>query len=73
LVSALRSGSVEFTATESFRMEQVAMTAENGRYLQPFAKIILALATRRENQSAVAQRLLFASEYIRAMAMSSHD
>src|SRR6266436_3586583 len=29
-------------------MEQVARTAENGRYLRPFAKIILALAARRE-------------------------
>ena len=28
-------------------MEQVAKTAENGRYLRPFAKIILALAARR--------------------------
>jgi hypothetical protein len=60
-------------------MEQVAMTAENGRYLRPFAKIILALAARRENQNALAQRLfrelkeqypdnaLFASEYAKAM------
>jgi hypothetical protein len=39
-------------------MEQVAKTAENGRYLRPFAKIILALAARRENQDALAQRLL---------------
>ncbi len=31
-------------------MQQMAMTAANGRYLQPFAKIILALAARRENQ-----------------------
>jgi len=66
-------------------MEQVAKTAENGRYLQPFAKIILALAARRENQNALAQRLLrelkekypeselFASEYVKAMSVSSHD
>jgi hypothetical protein len=33
-------------------MEQVAKTAENGRYLRPFAKIILALAARREKQAA---------------------
>jgi hypothetical protein len=62
-------------------MEQVAQTAENGRYLRPFAKIILALAARRENQSALAQRLLlelkeqyphnvlFASEYAKAMGL----
>jgi len=60
-------------------MEQVARTAENGRYLRPFAKIILALAARREKQDALAQRLfrelseqypdceLFASEYAKAM------
>jgi hypothetical protein len=59
-------------------MEQVAKTAENGRYLRPFAKIILALAARRENQNALAQRLLrelreqypdnllFASEYAKS-------
>src|SRR5206468_10976428 len=29
-------------------MEQVAKTVENGRYLRPFAKIMLALAARRE-------------------------
>jgi hypothetical protein len=63
-------------------MEQVAKTAENGRYLRPFAKIILALAARRENQNALAQRLLrelkeqypdnvlFASEYAKAMGPS---
>jgi hypothetical protein len=39
-------------------MEQVAKTAENGRYLRPFAKIILALAARREKQAPLAQRLL---------------
>ena len=66
-------------------MEQVAKTAENGRYLRPFAKIILALAARRENQNALAQRLLrelkeqypdsalFASEYAKAMSVPSGD
>jgi hypothetical protein len=60
-------------------MAQVSKTAENGRYLRPFAKIILALAARREHQDALAQRLLrelkeqypdnalFASEYAKAM------
>jgi tetratricopeptide (TPR) repeat protein len=59
-------------------MEQVGKTAENGRYLKPFAKIILALAARREKQNALAQKLLrelneqypdnelFASEYAKA-------
>src|ERR1700738_1715014 len=39
-------------------MEQVAKTVENGRYLRPFAKIMLALAARREKQNALAQKLL---------------
>src|SRR5215468_47913 len=59
-------------------MEQVAKTAESGRYLRPFAKILLALAARREKQAALAQNLLkelseqypesqlFASEYAKA-------
>jgi hypothetical protein len=63
-------------------MQQVAQTAENGRYLRPFAKIILALAARRENQNELALRLLrelkeqypdnalFASEYAKAMGPS---
>lgn len=63
-------------------MEQVGKAAENARYLRPFAKIILALAARREHQDALAQRLLrelkeqypdnalFASEYARALHMS---
>jgi len=64
-------------------MEQVANTAENGRYLRPFAKIVLALAARREKQNVLAQRLLrelieqypdnalFASEYAKAMSLST--
>jgi tetratricopeptide (TPR) repeat protein len=66
-------------------MEQVARTVENGRYLRPFAKIILALAARREKQNALAQRLFrelseqypdnqqFASEYAKAMSVPSGD
>jgi tetratricopeptide (TPR) repeat protein len=62
-------------------MEQVARTAENGRYLRPFAKIILALAARREKQPPLAQRLLqelceqypdselFASEYAKVSSL----
>jgi hypothetical protein len=65
-------------------MEQVARTVENGRYLRPYAKIILALAARREKQNALAQRLFrelseqypdnqqFASEYAKAMGPSGN-
>jgi hypothetical protein len=62
-------------------MEQVTKTAENGRYLRPFAKIMLALAARREKQNALAQKVLrelteefptndsFAAEYAKAMGL----
>ncbi|OLE10076.1 MAG: hypothetical protein AUG89_13050 [Acidobacteria bacterium 13_1_20CM_4_56_7] len=60
-------------------MEQVGKTVDNGRYLRPFAKIMLALAARREKQIILAQKLLrelseefpanrlFAAEYAKAM------
>lgn len=60
-------------------MEQLGKTVEGGRYLQPFAKIMLALAARREKQNPLAQKLLrelseefpesplFAAEYAKAM------
>jgi tetratricopeptide (TPR) repeat protein len=60
-------------------MQQVAKTAEEGRYLKPFAKIMLALAARREKQNPLAQKLLrelteefpesplYAAEYAKAM------
>ena len=66
-------------------MEQVARTAENGRYLRPFAKIVLALAARREKQNTLAQRMfrelseqypaskLFASEYAKAISAATGD
>jgi len=66
-------------------MEQVARTVEDGRYLRPFAKIILALAARREKQNSLAQRLFrelseqypdnqqFTSEYAKAMSEPSAD
>jgi hypothetical protein len=66
-------------------MEQVAKTSNNGRYLQPFAKIMLALAARREKQPALATKLLgelkeqypgsalFASEYAKAASAHSGD
>ena len=64
-------------------MEQLKKTIDNGRYLQPFAKILLALAARREKQDTVAQRLLhelseeypesplFATEYAKATGAAS--
>jgi len=60
-------------------MEQVGKTAEGGRYLKPFAKILLALAALREKQPQLAKRLLrelneefpespaFAAEYAKVM------
>ncbi|HXY24676.1 MAG TPA: hypothetical protein VEI73_08495 [Candidatus Acidoferrum sp.] len=39
-------------------MEQVGKTVEGGRYLIPFAKIMLALAARREKQNPLALKLL---------------
>jgi hypothetical protein len=39
-------------------MEQVGRTADKGRYLEPYAKILLALAARREKQNALAEKLL---------------
>jgi len=62
-------------------MEQMQNAADQGRYLKPFAQILLALAARREKQNALAQRLLrelteefpsstlFASEYAKAMGL----
>lgn len=60
-------------------MEQLGKTADNGRYLRPFAKIMLALAARREKKNDLARKLLrelteefpasplFAAEYARVM------
>jgi hypothetical protein len=60
-------------------MEQLEKTVGNGRYLKPFAKILLALAARRQKQNDLAQRLLrelseefpesplYAAEYAKAM------
>jgi hypothetical protein len=60
-------------------MEQMQNAADGGRYLKPFAKILLALAARREKQNELAQKLLkqltdefptsdlFAAEYAKAM------
>jgi len=60
-------------------MEQLGHTIENGRYLQPYAKILLALAARREKQNALAVKLLlelsqefpesplYAAEYAKAV------
>lgn len=63
-------------------MEQLAKTAKDGLYLKPFAKIVLALAARREKQAVLAQKLLrelseqypdtalFASEYAKAAGLA---
>ncbi|HWZ99594.1 MAG TPA: hypothetical protein VN025_17685 [Candidatus Dormibacteraeota bacterium] len=60
-------------------MVQMQDAADKGRYLKPFAKILLALAARREKQNPLAQKLLkeltdefpssdlFASEYAKVM------
>jgi len=60
-------------------MEQLAKTIEHGRYLRPYAKILLALAARRQKQNDLAQTLLrelseefpesplYAAEYAKAM------
>jgi hypothetical protein len=60
-------------------MEQLGKTIENGRYLQPFAKVLLALAARREKQNPLAEKLLlelseefpesslYAAEYAKAV------
>jgi hypothetical protein len=62
-------------------MEQLGNTIEKGRYLQPYAKILLALAARREKQDPLAQKLLlelkkefpgsplYAAEYAKAMGL----
>ena len=39
-------------------MEQLGKTAENGRNLEPFAKIVLSVAARHEKQDPLAQKLL---------------
>jgi hypothetical protein len=39
-------------------MQQLEEAADGGRYLEPLAKIMLALAARRERQKALAQKLL---------------
>jgi hypothetical protein len=60
-------------------MSQVQKTADNGHYLKPFGKILLALSARREKQDALAQKNLkelteefpgnavYDSEYAKAM------
>jgi tetratricopeptide (TPR) repeat protein len=60
-------------------MQQLQNTVDNGRYLQPFAKILLALSAEREKQYELAQKLLreltgefpnnpsFAAEYAKSM------
>jgi hypothetical protein len=61
-------------------IQQLQLTAEGGRYLRPFAKILLALAYEREHQMDEARRLLadLTSEfpanplYARELALADH-
>jgi len=74
---ALRFGGIR--GDKKLGMQQLTQAAGGGRYLRPFAKILLALAARREKEDALAQRLLrelnqefpasplFAAEYAKAM------
>lgn len=60
-------------------MQQMQNAADSGRYLAPFAKILLALSARREKQNTLAQKLFrelseefpessqYAVEYAKAM------
>ena len=73
----LRFGGIH--GDKTLGMQQLGKTIENGRYLQPFAKILLALAARREKQERLAQKLLrelseefpesglYVNEYAKAM------
>jgi hypothetical protein len=75
----LRFGNIH--GDKKLGMEQMQNAADQGRYLKPFAQILLALAARREKQNALAQKLLrelteefpsstlFASEYAKAMGL----
>ena len=38
-------------------MQEIQKTVDGGRYLKPFAQILLALSARREKQNALAQKL----------------
>lgn len=62
-------------------MSEVQKTADNGHYLKPFAKILLALSARREKQDALARKNLkelteefpgnpvYDTEYAKAMGL----
>src|SRR5262249_54524022 len=53
---ALRFGGIR--GDKKLGMQQLTHAAGEGRYLRPYAKILLALAARREKEDALAQRLL---------------
>src|SRR6266576_18681 len=73
----LRFGGIH--GDKTLGMQQLGKTIENGRYLHPFAKILLALAARREKKNDLAQKLLrelneefpesglYGAEYAKAM------
>jgi len=46
-----------FHGDKRLGMDQMSKCVENGRYLKPFAKIMLGLAARRERQNVLAQKL----------------
>src|SRR5215467_7071105 len=68
-----------FHGDKKLGMEQMSRCVESGRYLKPFAKIMLGLAARREKQNALARKLFqelsqefpessqYAIEYAKAM------
>jgi hypothetical protein len=85
IIGSLSGGMRFFLAFEGVHgdkrlgMQQLGKSADSGLYLRPFAKIMLALAARREKQDALAQKLLrelseefvssplFAAEYAKSM------
>jgi len=52
----LRFGNIH--GDKKLGMEQMQNAADKGRYLKPFAQILLALAARREKKNELAQKLL---------------
>jgi len=68
-----------FHGDKRLGMDQMSKCVESGRYLKPFAKIMLGLAARREKQNVLAQKLFhelsqefpessqYAVEYAKAM------
>lgn len=78
----LRFGGVH--GNKKVGLEELGRAAANGRYLKPYAKMLLALASLREKQPAVARTLLaelagefpanpiFAAELVRISGAANH-